>query len=65
MPLQWPVKRCGNVHEFRLTPSATVGESEFSSVQDPNTEKVQKNAIYYDETQHANFRGKPIFQATK
>ena len=65
MPLQWPVKRCGSVHEFRLTPSATVGESEFSSVQDPNTEKVQKNAIYYDETQHANFRGKPIFQATK
>ena len=33
--------------------------------QDPNTEKVKKNAVYYGKTQHANFRGKPLFQATK
>ena len=35
---------------------------------DPNTLKkkvlrVKKNAIYYDKTQHANFRSKPLFQA--
>ena len=29
--------------------------------QDPNTEKVQKNAIHCDKTQHANSRGKPLF----
>ena len=33
--------------------------------QDPNPQKVKKNAVYYDKTQHANFRGKPLFQATK
>ena len=27
---------------------------------DPNTRKVQKNAIYSDKTQHANFRGDPL-----
>ena len=32
---------------------------------DPNTQKLKKNAIYYDKTQHANFRGYPPFQATK
>ena len=26
---------------------------------------VKKNAICYDKTQHANFRGKPLFQTTK
>ena len=29
-----------------------------------NTEG-QKDAIYYQKTQHANFRGKPLFQALK
>ena len=29
--------------------------------QDPNTEKVKKNAIYCDKTRHANSRGKPPF----
>ena len=34
--------------------------------QDPNTQKVQKTAIIYkDKTQHANFRGSPLYQATK
>ena len=33
--------------------------------QDPNTQKVQWNAIYQDETQHANFLGNPLYQATK
>ena len=27
--------------------------------------EVQKNAVYYDKTQGANFRGEPLFQATK
>ena len=27
--------------------------------------KKKKNAVYYDKSQHANFRGKPPFQATK
>ena len=27
--------------------------------------RFKKNAIYYDKTQHANFRVKPLFQATK
>ena len=26
---------------------------------------IEKNAIYYNKTQHANFRGKPLFQAAK
>ena len=30
-----------------------------------NTQKVQKNAVYKDKTQHANFRGNPLYQATK
>ena len=25
----------------------------------------QQNVTYYDTTRHANFRGKPLFQATK
>ena len=33
--------------------------------QDPNTEKVEKNAIYQDKSQHANFRGNPLYQAMK
>ena len=33
--------------------------------QDPNAQKVKRNAIYYDKTQHANFRGKPLFQTEK
>ena len=33
--------------------------------QDPNTQKVQKNAIYCDKTQTANVRGNPLYQATK
>ena len=28
--------------------------------QAPNTQKVQKNALYYDKTQHANFGGQVI-----
>ena len=32
---------------------------------DPNTQKVEKNAVYYDETQHTNCKGKPPFQTTK
>ena len=32
--------------------------------QDPNTQKVKKSAIYCDKTQHANFQGKPPFQAS-
>ena len=33
--------------------------------QDPKTWKVQKNTIYKDKTQHANFLGNPLYQATK
>ena len=33
--------------------------------EDPNTEKVPNNAIYQDKTQHANFQGNPLYQATK
>ena len=33
--------------------------------QDPKRTKVQNNAIYCDKTQHANFRGNPLYQATK
>ena len=29
------------------------------------TEEVQKNADYQDKTQRANFRGNPLYQATK
>ena len=32
---------------------------------DPNTEKVQKNAVYYGKAQHANFRSNRLYQATK
>ena len=28
--------------------------------QDPKTQKVQKNAVYYDKTKPANFRGNPF-----
>ena len=27
--------------------------------------KVQKNAVYWGKTQHANFQGNPLHQATK
>ena len=41
--------------------------SHFShAVQDPDTQKVKKNAIYYDKPQHASFGGKPpkpLFQS--
>ena len=30
--------------------------------QDPNTQKIQKNAIHWDKTQPANFRGNPFFK---
>ena len=33
--------------------------------QDPNTYKLPKNTIYQDKTQHANFQGNPLYQATK
>ena len=33
--------------------------------EDPNTERVKKNAIHFDERQHANFRANPLFQANK
>ena len=33
--------------------------------QDPNTQKAEKNVIYFDKTQHANFLGNPLYQATK
>ena len=33
--------------------------------QDPNTYKIQQNAIYRDKTKLANFRGNPLYQATK
>ena len=33
--------------------------------QDPNTQKVQKNAFYLDKTQPAHFWGNPLCQATK
>ena len=36
-----------------------------NSEHDPNTEKVKKNAIYFDKTQHENILGNPFFQATK
>ena len=32
---------------------------------DPNTYKVKRTVIYYDETQHANFRGRPFFQTIR
>ena len=30
--------------------------------QDPNIYKVHKNAIYQDETQHANLGGNPLYK---
>ena len=30
--------------------------------QDPNTDNVEKNSIYYDKTQHANVQGRPFFK---
>ena len=33
--------------------------------EDPNTEKVQKNAVYYGKAQHARFRSNRLYQATK
>ena len=36
-----------------------------NSEHDPNTEKVIKNPIYFDKTQHENIPGNPFFQATK
>ena len=33
--------------------------------QDPDTEKIQKNAIYEDKTEHTNFQGNPLYQAKK
>ena len=33
--------------------------------QESNKEKVKKNAINYDKTQHEYFREKPLLQATK
>ena len=33
--------------------------------QDPNTQKIQKNAIHWDKTQPANFRGNPFFKLKK
>ena len=37
----------------------------YSKDLDPNTQKVKKNAIYYDKTQQMNFQAKPLFQAIK
>ena len=37
----------------------------YNMQQDPNTQKVQKNAVYQDNIQHANLRGDPLYQATK
>ena len=34
-------------------------------IQDPNIQKVQKNVIYSDKTQHANFQPNSLYQATK
>ena len=31
----------------------------------PNTSEIQKNTVYQDKTQHANFLGNPLYQATK
>ena len=33
--------------------------------QDPNTRKVQRSAVYSDKTQHVNFQGNALYQATK
>ena len=33
--------------------------------QDPNTQKVQRSAVYSDKTQHVNFQGNALYQATK
>ena len=33
--------------------------------QDPNAQKVKKNAVSYDRTQRAHFRGNLLFRATK
>ena len=41
------------LYEMKITKSITIHK------------KVKKNAIYYDKTQHANFRRKPPFQPTK
>ena len=38
---------------------------DFVLLPNPNRLKVKKNAVYCDKTQHANFRGGFIFQATK
>ena len=35
------------------------------SILDPNTQKVQKNTICKDQTQHANFQGNPLYEAAK
>ena len=32
--------------------------------QDPNTQKVKNNAIYYGKAQHGNFQGISFFKAT-
>ena len=32
---------------------------------DPNTQKIKKNTIHWDKTQHTNFRGNPFYEATK
>ena len=32
---------------------------------DPSTYKVKQTAIYYNKTQHANFRGRPLFSSYK
>ena len=34
-------------------------------MKEPNTIKVQKNGIYQEETQGANFQDDPLYQATK
>ena len=41
------------------------GKKACKSKGDPNTEKVKKNAIYCDKTQHVNFQGEPLFHSTK
>ena len=33
--------------------------------EDPSTQNVQKKAVYKDKLKHANFRGTPLYQATK
>ena len=57
----------GEPKKILLDKKTTTKKQVTASVQkqDPVKQRVQKNAIYEDKTQHANFRGNSLYQATK